>query len=48
MKLDGLMFDHRSIYPFAEMVGRVRDKTYVLPHILDDVLMYLVVKGDVF
>ena len=46
--LDGLMFYHFFFYPFVVTVEFVRANAYVRPHILDDVVMHVVVKGYVF
>ena len=48
MTLDGLMFDHVRSFLFAITVGCVRAKASVCPHISDDVVMHVVVKGGVF
>ena len=48
MSLDGLMVDCVRSIPFAATVGCVRDKASVHPCVSDDVLMYVIVKGDVF
>ena len=48
MNLYGLMFHDLFFYPFAVTVGCVRAKASVLPHISDEVVMNVVVKGDVF
>ena len=46
--LDGLMFDHMSYLPFTFTVGCVRAKASLHPHISDDIVMHVVVKGKVF
>ena len=43
-----LMFDHLLFTPFVVTVGCVKYEEPVIPCILDDVVMYVVVKGDVF
>ena len=48
MTLDGLMFDHFFFSLFSVTFGFVRSKAYVRPLILYDVLMHVLVKGDVF
>ena len=48
MTLDWIMFDHVIYFLFAVTVGCVRAKASVCPHISDDVVMNVVVKGDVF
>ena len=48
MKLDGIMFDHLIFNPFAVTVRCVWVKESVHSHISNDVVMYEVVKGDVF
>ena len=47
MELDGLMFGCVSSFPFAVTVGYVRAKAYVCPRIMNDIVMYVVVKGGV-
>ena len=42
------MFYHVIFYPFSVMVRCVREKAYVRPCISGDVVMYAVVKGDIF
>ena len=46
MTLNELMFDDLIFSPFV--VVFVRSKAYVRPHISDVVIMYVLVKGDVF
>ena len=48
MMVDGLMFDRMISLPFAVKVRCMRAKASVRPHILDDVVMHVVVKGGVF
>ena len=48
MTVDGIMFDHFSFTPLVVMVGCVSSKVNVCPHILDDVVMHILVKGDIF
>ena len=48
MTLDRLMFDRVSYLPVTVMLVCVRSKEYLLPHISDDAVMHVVVKGDVF
>ena len=42
------MFDCVSSFPFAVMVRCVRATMSVLPHILDDIVMHVIAKGDIF
>ena len=46
--LDGIMFDILLFYPFMVTIGFVRSKASVLTHILDDAVMYVLVKGGIF
>ena len=48
MTLYGIMFDHVSSLLLTVTVGCVRAKASVCPHISDDVVMHVVVKGEVF
>ena len=48
MTLDGLMFDHLSFYQSLVTVICVRPKASFCPHILNDVIIHVVVKGDIF
>ena len=48
MTLYELMFDHLLFTPFVVTIGYVKYKESISPCILDDVVMYVVVKGDVF
>ena len=48
MTVYGIMFDHFSFAPFVVMVGYVRSKESVIPHISDNVLIHVVVKGELF
>ena len=48
MMVDGLMFDRMISLPFAVKVRCMRAKASVRPHILDDVVMHVVVKGGAF
>ena len=42
------MFDNFYFSPFTVTVGFVRYKASVCPRILDDIVMHVLVKGDVF
>ena len=42
------MFDNLRFYPFVATVICVRAKVSVRPLILDDVVMHVVVKGEIF
>ena len=46
--LYGLMFDHLSFSPFSVTVWCVRSKASVRPHVSNDVVMHVAVKGGVF
>ena len=46
--LDGLVFDCVRTIPFMVTVGCVRDKASVCPHVYDDIVMHVIVRGDVF
>ena len=46
MMLDGLMFDCVRYLSFMVTVGCDRSKESVCPHISDDVVMYVLVKGS--
>ena len=48
MALYRLMFDHVGSIPFEVMVGCVTAKVYVCPHVPDEVVMHVIVKGEVF
>ena len=48
MTLDMIMFYHVIFPPFLVMVGCVRAKVSIFLHILNEVVMYLLNKGDVF
>ena len=46
MILDRLIFDVVRSIPFVFAVGCVRSEVYVRQHVSDDVVMYVIVKGD--
>ena len=45
---DGLMYDYMRLPPFTVTVGCVRANAYFLPHISDDIVMHILIKGGAF
>ena len=45
---DGLMFDYLLFSPFAVTILFVRAKASIHPRMMDDAVMHVVAKGDVF
>ena len=46
--LYGIVFDCVIFFPYAATVGCVRAKASVYPHISDDVIIHVAVKGVIF